>query len=93
MKAAIRYVLGLFLLASLGATLGFTQTLPHFDHIIIVFQENRTPDDLFGSGPQPAPCNSEQPFEQGVDIEDGGYTYNHVLTCLTALHLNDPKDR
>ena len=30
-----------------------------FDHIVLVVQENRTPDNLFGSNPN---------FEPGVDI-------------------------
>jgi phospholipase C len=32
----------------LMAALGLAQNPPHFQHIIIVFQENRTPDNLFG---------------------------------------------
>ena len=36
---------------------------PSFKHIIIVFQENRTPDNIFGSNPN---------FEPGVDIATSG---------------------
>ena len=50
----------LALLFTLAATLAHTQTLPHFQHIIILFQENRTPDNLFGGNPT---------FEPGVDLQ------------------------
>ena len=36
---------------------------PNFKHVIIVFQENRTPDNIFGSNPT---------FEPGVDIATSG---------------------
>jgi phospholipase C len=36
---------------------------PTFSHVIIVFQENRTPDNIFGSNPN---------FEPGVDIATSG---------------------
>jgi len=41
----------LLLLGSLGPTLTFAQTnnLPKVQHVIVVIQENRTPDNLFGS--------------------------------------------
>jgi phospholipase C len=39
------------------------QAAPAFKHVIIVFQENRTPDNLFGSNPN---------FEPGVDIASAG---------------------
>jgi phospholipase C len=45
-----------------------------FKHIIIVIQENRTPDNLFGASPA-QPCNSEAQFEPGVDIQRGGYGF------------------
>jgi phospholipase C len=38
-------------LAVFGATLTSAQTLHTFKHIVIIVQENRTPDNLFGSGP------------------------------------------
>ncbi|HEV8048379.1 MAG TPA: alkaline phosphatase family protein [Terriglobales bacterium] len=65
-----------------------------FKHIIIVVQENRTPDNLFGSSGYP--CPMEVPFEPGVDIVDGGYGYfptsNNQLQygpiCNTALPLS-----
>ncbi len=39
------------------------QAAPVFRHVVIVFQENRTPDNLFGSNPG---------FEPGVDIASTG---------------------
>ncbi len=40
-----RVTRSLLLLASLSATLAYSQTT--FQHIIVVVQENRTPDNLF----------------------------------------------
>jgi phospholipase C len=61
------------LLASIGATLATAQNPIPFQHIIIVFQENRTPDNLFGSGPvEHLGCGTADPFEAGVDIDNGG---------------------
>jgi hypothetical protein len=87
------------LLVSLAATFSQaqTQSLPHFQHIVIVFQENRTPDNLFGAGPMTGACG-RTPFEPGVDIADSGP--NKVtggVTCLSPLHLSvsgvDPDHR
>lgn len=55
----MRFTTRILLLVSLAATLTYAQTLPSFQHVIIVFQENRTPDNLFGSSPN---------FETGVDL-------------------------
>lgn len=55
------------------AALAQAQTLPTFRHIVVIFQENRTPDNLFGSAPSGGTmCGSEDPFEPGVDIRNGG---------------------
>ena len=54
-----------------------------FKHIVIVFQENRTPDNLFGSNPT---------FEPGVDIATNGVTSKGVTVSLTALPLADCYD-
>ncbi len=59
-----------------SATPAAAQTQPGpFKHIIIVVQENRTPDNLFGANPSVANCRQENAFETGVDIVDGGYYY------------------
>jgi phospholipase C len=88
MKFAVR---SLFVLIALAATLAHAQTLHHFDHIIIVFQENRTPDNLFGSGPAVSACNTDDPFEPGVDIRNCVNHYG-VAQYFQPLHLNDPED-
>jgi phospholipase C len=43
--------ISLLLLAVLGATFAHAQTnnIPQVQHVIVVIQENRTPDNLFGS--------------------------------------------
>src|SRR5215467_5981197 len=42
---------GLFLLVWLGCSFAHAQTqiatTPHFQHVVVIFQENRTPDNLF----------------------------------------------
>jgi len=57
-----------------AAALALAQNGP-FKHIIIIVQENRTPDNLFGAGHGIGICNTPNPFEPGVDIVDGGYGY------------------
>jgi phospholipase C len=49
-----------------------------FKHIIIVVQENRTPDNLFGSNPK---------FEPGVDIASSGVNSKGATIALTAVPL------
>ena len=49
-----------------GLAIAFTASAlgaPPFKHVVIIFQENRTPDNLFGSAPN---------FEPGVDIATSG---------------------
>ena len=86
MKASTRI---LFLLFFLSAVLAPAQTIPSgtFKHIIIIVQENRTPDNIFGSGPAGTNCQNENPFEPGVDIEDGGYGYVPISNTLRQLEL------
>jgi hypothetical protein len=87
MKLAVS---SLLLAVCLGTILASAQTLPHFDNIIIVVQENRTPDDLFGSTPiEHLGCGVGDPFESGVDIDNGGYDKNG-LVCSTSRSLKDP---
>ncbi|HXM20670.1 MAG TPA: hypothetical protein VN948_05340 [Terriglobales bacterium] len=56
----MRFITGTLLLLVSVATLGYAQTLPTFQHIIVIVQENRTPDNLFGSNIT---------FEPGVDLQ------------------------
>ncbi|HEX8816497.1 MAG TPA: alkaline phosphatase family protein, partial [Terriglobales bacterium] len=62
-----------------------------FKHIIIVVQENRTPDNLFGSEPPAGVCSNDYPFETGVDIVDGGngtpYQGSNHLICSIPLSI------
>lgn len=69
MKSAVKAV-ALFTLpfTLFGAVLAHAQSVPgQFQHVIIVVQENRSPDNLFGGVPSPQP--SQYPwFEPGVDL-------------------------
>jgi hypothetical protein len=52
------------LLFLLGSTIAHAQPQRNrFDHIVVIVQENRTPDNLFGSNPS---------FEPGVDLATSG---------------------
>ena len=66
----------LTLFAACAAVMSQAQTYqppPHFNHVVIIFQENRTPDNIFGSQPSvTTQCGQEDPFEGGVDIANGG---------------------
>jgi phospholipase C len=56
---------------------------PTFRHIIVVVQENRTPDNMFGSNPT---------FEPGVDIATNGVSSTGQTIPLTAVALNSCYD-
>jgi phospholipase C len=85
-------------LIALAATTASAQIHPGtFKHIIIVVQENRTPDNLFGANPShTGRCGTEDPFVPGVDIENGGYGWvpvsstllQYELICNTSLPLS-----
>jgi phospholipase C len=62
----MKFAAKILLFTSLAATFAIAQcTQPgQFCHIIIVVQENRTPDDIFGANLS---------FESGVDLAGGGY--------------------
>src|SRR5579872_1173965 len=88
MKIASKIAL---LLLALGATFAVAQIQPGmFKHIIIVVQENRTPDNLFGAAAGPYPsCGSEYDFQPGVDIDNGGYNNKtNQLLCNMSLPLD-----
>jgi phospholipase C len=51
--------------------------MPTFKHIVIIFQENRTPDNLFGSNPK---------FEPGVDIATSGLDPVDLASCYDIDH-------
>jgi phospholipase C len=56
MKSIMKFLL---LIIMLGATAALAQKPPQFEHVIVIFQENRSTDNMFGSNPT---------FESGVDI-------------------------
>ena len=88
----MRLIAGSLLMLSLGATATFAQSYqapPPFNHIVVIVQENRTPDNLFGAASTQSVCGGEDPFEPGIDIDNGGP--NEVtggLTCNSVLHLS-----
>jgi len=92
MKVATVVFSILLIVAALGSIAAVAQNLPHFNHIVLVIQENRTPDNLFGSAPSTAHCGVEYPFETGVDIQDGGPDhyppFNGSNRCLMGQHLH-----
>jgi phospholipase C len=73
MRSSSKFLLELFFF---GASLAPAQTIPPgtFSHTIIVIQENRPPDNLFGAAPAPkgTGCGTEEIFEPGVDLVDSG---------------------
>jgi phospholipase C len=68
-------------LRSILALLALTLTLSaqQFKHIVIVIQENRTPDNLFASNPY---------FEPGVDIATSGMSKGQMIQ-LAPIPLNE----
>ena len=58
----------------LSATPATAQTIPPgtFKHIIIIVQENRTPDNLFGAGPAGLPSGSQPPSLSRADYPGRG---------------------
>jgi phospholipase C len=77
MKSAVKTVV---LFALLGAVLAHAQ-LPTFQHIILVIQENRTPDNLFGGNPT---------FEPGVDLQLAAGAQPWCLgACFNPSHQNE----
>jgi phospholipase C len=54
-----------------------------FKHVVIIFQENRTPDNIFCSNPT---------FEPGVDIATSGKDSQGKTIALTAVPLNSCYD-
>ncbi len=57
----------------------YAESLPTFRHVIIVVQENRTPDNLFGSRPT---------FEPGVDLQQPTGGQWCLGACFDPDHSN-----
>jgi len=56
---------------------------PSFSHIVVIVQENRTPDNLFGSNPL---------FEAGVDLATFGLDAQGQQVQLTSVELDNCYD-
>jgi phospholipase C len=79
---------------SLASTSAWAQAQP-FSHIVIIVQENRTPDNLFGSTGGSLQCNGQDDFEPGVDIQNWGKNkqVSGGQICFAAHPLGpDPED-
>jgi phospholipase C len=77
---AVPFLLSPLLSAGLPCAAG---AAPIFKHIIVVVQENRTPDNMFGSNPT---------FEPGVDIAISGVNSKGQTIPLTAEPLAECYD-
>jgi phospholipase C len=75
----MRFITRILLLVSLAATFAFAQTPPHFQHIIVIVQENRTPDNLFGSNTT---------FEPGVDLQQPNSGQWCLGACFDPGHFH-----
>src|SRR5579863_3498382 len=74
------------LLASLGTTGAYAQADHHhhgIQNVVVIFQENRTPDNLFGSNPY---------FLPGVDIATSGVNSQGQQIPLTPIPLANNYD-
>jgi len=83
MKRLLRVVFSLSLFFAFAA---YGQTsVPPFKHIVIIVQENRTPDNIFGGGAPGGICGTQDDFELGVDIQNGGLNKwsSTGSSCLT----------
>lgn len=91
----MKFPLKVALLMSFGAAYLYPQTIAPgtFKHIIIIVQENRTPDNIFGAGPATHfGCGIEDPFTPGVDVENGGDTNvggSDTLICNVSQPMNN----
>jgi len=80
----------LVLFALFGAVLAHAQpSNPPFQHVIIVIQENRTPDNLFGAYALPQYPSTLPPLGPGYDIALAGDATPWCLgTCFDPLHTH-----
>jgi phospholipase C len=66
----------ILLLWTLGANGWANAQAVKFKHVVVILQENRTPDNIFGSNPH---------FEPGVDLATEGLTSTGKMVPLTAI--------
>lgn len=74
---------GFFLLLGLGSSLIYAQSMApnttSFQHVVVIVQENRTPDNLFqGLCTSPTICNSVNPSTSQYDIQTSNWLDNAV---------------
>ena len=69
--------LALVMIFGLAASICSAAVQPRkFKHVVIILQENRTVDNVFGSNPN---------FEPGVDIQNFGYLSNGQRVSLASV--------
>jgi phospholipase C len=87
MKIAARIAEGLLLLVCLGAVVGQAQ-ISNFQHVVIIYQENRSPDNLFQGlcGTNHSLCPS--PY----DLQNFGTDNKGRTIQLTQVPLGSPND-
>jgi phospholipase C len=101
-KSIFRVIVWLTLFTALAANIfpayaQFHPQVPHFDHIVIIIQENRTPDTLFGDGPAADPqppataiCAGQNGWASNIDLQNGGpnnYTSGPGITHMGCSGL------
>lgn len=73
---------GLFLLVGMFSSIAFAQLLTtptNFQHVVVIVQENRTPDNLFqGLCTSPSICNSVNPTTSQYNIQTSNWLDNAV---------------
>jgi phospholipase C len=105
MRKLAMFAVALFAFLGTATAYGQAWQMPPgtFQHIIIIIQENRTPDNLFGGRPSHYEfpygnphklftcLNNGQnptPFETGIDIDNGGPS-NILYPPLFTVHVLD----
>jgi len=88
MKVAAVVCSSLLIVAAMGTVAAVAQNPIPFQHVVLIIQENRTPDNLFGAGPPHPVCGVPDGFESGVDIDNGGMDQEKGLLCLRSTTLS-----
>jgi len=90
---------GLFLLSALGSSVIYAQTQPalpiNFQHVVVIVQENRTPDNLFRGlcAQTGVTCNATPPITTSqYDIQTSGWLTMGGTINPTAIPLANTYD-
>ena len=84
---SVRLLCTVLALALLGSTFTYAQS-GQFQHVVVIFQENRSTDNLFGSNPS---------FEPGVDLATSGLNSKGqqiplgpvpLTSCYDLMHIH-----